>query len=671
MSTTEGLAKIKPLSNSNYPEWAGEMKAWLMRNGLWRLVSGKETKPRETEAAVSWETKAERAAGEIYLMVENDQRVHFRGSEEDPVKMWELLEAAHLSKKPGARFNAYDDLFSIRKQDDESLVNLGVRIEKAMQTIKNLRTPEFTLTDLDEELQCMAMIRALPDEYRHLSSSLLLVDKLNKTTILQAFRSDELNRQRQAESVNMAKGHGGKGQKPWNGQKKTGDNKTFLENVICFLCGKKGHFVHKCPDFKDLKAKRDANAEGAKKTDVEKAAAVTEFAGQASTVSDVMVNSTSCYTYQWNTDTGATSSMTPHKSWIRNYKPYRVPIRLADHSVIYSEGVGTVLFKPLINGQQARDIEFTKVLHVPALCNNLLSVLYLTKYKGIDVHITKSKMSFMDQSQNVLFTATIDIDNTGYLDGHTVDNSEHVHLVSTLPLDLSLWHKRLGHHNYDDIKLMISKNMVDGLSLDSKTAPDPICEPCLAGKMHANPFPTSQNRATELLELIHTDVHEIGVTSPSGYSYWISFIDDHSRFKVLVPMKHKSDAFTSFKSFKAYAENKTGKKIKCLRIDKGGEYMSNEFSSYLEACGIVRQYTCRNRPQQNGVAERANRLFAERIVALLNESRLSKKFWVECLAALVHVLNACLTSALVGKTPFEVWNNTKPNVSHLRVWGCE
>jgi transposase InsO family protein len=171
--------------------------------------------------------------------------------------------------------------------------------------------------------------------------------------------------------------------------------------------------------------------------------------------------------------------------------------------------------------------------------------------------------------------------------------------------------------------------------------------------MHANPFPLSQNHATELLELIHSDVHDIGIVSPSGYIYWISFIDDHCRFKVLVPMKHKSDAF---KSFKAYAENKTRKQIKQFRIDKGGEYMSNEFSSYLEACGIKRQFTCRNRPQQNGVAERANRLFAERIVALLNESGLSKRFWVECLAALVHVLNICPTSALLDKTPHKIWH---------------
>ncbi|KDR64822.1 hypothetical protein GALMADRAFT_29898, partial [Galerina marginata CBS 339.88] len=122
--------------------------------------------------------------------------------EEDPIEMWKLLEQAHLSKKPGAQFNAYDDLFSIRKQDDESLVNLGVRIEKAMQNIQNLRPTDFKIETLDHELQCMALIRALPEDYRHLASTLLLMDKMDKTVIMQAFRSEELHRQRQAENVN-------------------------------------------------------------------------------------------------------------------------------------------------------------------------------------------------------------------------------------------------------------------------------------------------------------------------------------------------------------------------------------------------------------------------------------------------------------------------------------
>ena len=113
MTSESSSPKFKPLSNSNYTEGSGEMKAWLMKLGYWRLVAGKEKQPAKSEAdAVErWKAKAEKAAGEIYLAVENDQRVHFRGSEEDPVKMWTLLEQAHVQKKPGARFNAYDDLF--------------------------------------------------------------------------------------------------------------------------------------------------------------------------------------------------------------------------------------------------------------------------------------------------------------------------------------------------------------------------------------------------------------------------------------------------------------------------------------------------------------------------------------------------------------------------------
>jgi len=86
--------------------------------------------------------------------------------------MWQLLKAAHLSKKLEACFNAYDDLFSIRKQDSESLVNLGVRIKKAMQAIQNLWPLGFTIEQLDEELQCTTLVHALSDEFHHLRSTL-------------------------------------------------------------------------------------------------------------------------------------------------------------------------------------------------------------------------------------------------------------------------------------------------------------------------------------------------------------------------------------------------------------------------------------------------------------------------------------------------------------------
>ena len=150
--------------------------------------------------------------------------------------------------------------------------------------------------------------------------------------------------------------------------------------------------------------------------------------------------------------------------------------------------------------------------------------------------------------------------------------------------------------------------MATGLVLKSKQQPDPICEPCLAGKMHSNPFPTSQSRTSAPLELVHSDLHgPLPTQTPSGHRYWVTFIDDYTRYRCVVFLKKKSDAFNAFKDYKAMVENQLGLKIKALQDDKGGEYMSNAFLRFTDQCGIVRRHTAPARPQQNGVAERANR----------------------------------------------------------------
>jgi len=107
-----------------------------------------------------------------------------------------------------------------------------------------------------------------------------------------------------------------------------------------------------------------------------------------------------------------------------------------------------------------------------------------------------------------------------------------------------------------------------------------------------------------------------------------------------------------------------------MRCDKGGEYMSTKFIDFTLDNGITRQYTVRARPQQNGVAERANRTIEEHVVAMLEESRLPPSFLGQAVAAYIHVWNRCSTTSLVSKTPFQLWHRKKPDVSHLRVWGC-
>jgi hypothetical protein len=184
--------------------------------------------------------------------------------------------------------------------------------------------------------------------------------------------------------------------------------------------------------------------------------------------------------------------MTPHHHWLHNYTQKFVPIKLADTNAIYSAGVGTVVFSPVINRRTVRAVEFTRIFHVPNLHNNLLSVLYITQNMGFTVHINASRMSFEHPTGTPHFVASISGSNAAFLDGSTLPLAEYVSAATTLPLDIDLWHRRLAHHHLADVMTLLDHNLVTGMKLDSKTAPDPVCEPCLAGKMHYNPFPSSQ-----------------------------------------------------------------------------------------------------------------------------------------------------------------------------------
>ena len=178
--------------------------------------------------------------------------------------------------------------------------------------------------------------------------------------------------------------------------------------------------------------------------------------------------------------------MTPHHHWFKSYTHCRTPICLANNTVVYSAGVGNVVFELIVKEKQVKAVEFSRVFYVPDLRSNLLSCLYLTRHKGITINISSHSMIFR-QGRKTCFTASIDSSNSATLNSSTVA-SEAAYAVSTLPADLSLWHRRFTHHNYADVKKIVEHKLVTGLVLDSDNKPDPICEPCIAGKMSANPF---------------------------------------------------------------------------------------------------------------------------------------------------------------------------------------
>jgi transposase InsO family protein len=106
------------------------------------------------------------------------------------------------------------------------------------------------------------------------------------------------------------------------------------------------------------------------------------------------------------------------------------------------------------------------------------------------------------------------------------------------------------------------------------------------------PFNKYNERATELLALVHTDVcGPFGTSARGQYSYFITFTDDFSRYGYVYLMRHKSESLEKFKEFQNEVENQLGKKIKALRSDRGGEYLSHEFRDHFRRCGIIPQLT--------------------------------------------------------------------------------
>src|ERR1700712_389114 len=401
-----------------------------------------------------------------------------------------------------------------------------------------------------------------------------------------------------------------------------------------------------------------------------------EFAGNASSISPSSPTSD-----LWNCDTGATAHMTPHRTWLHTYQPTRIPVRLADGKLIYSAGVGTVLFQSVIRGEPGIQVEFSRVLHMPDLRNNLVAVLQLSRVGIIDVSITGSHMRFL-RSGELLFTGTINERNVGYLDGYTVQQATIpasamlASPVSILARDTTLWHRRYGHLHIDAIRTLHKHGLVTGMQIDSSTAPDPICEPCIMGKMHRGPIPKVASRATRPLALIHSDLYEMPVHTPEGFRYWVSFIDDATCMWCVSFLKTKDGAFAAFKAFKVWAETQlegtehSGCHILALHDDKGGEYMSKAFEQFCTDHGIERRHTVRNEPHQNGVAERANRTLAEAIIAMLVNARLPPSYWRYAVCTFVYLHNRAPTTALKDRTPFEAWYGRKPDVSHLRIFGC-
>lgn len=233
-----------------------------------------------------------------------------------------------------------------------------------------------------------------------------------------------------------------------------------------------------------------------------------------------------------------------------------------------------------------------------------------------------------------------------------------------------LWHKRYGHVNFHALRSMAKEGIVEGLPFLDQL--EQVCDGCMIGKQRRHSFPAAASwRATERLQLVHADL--CGPINPATYGgkrYFLLMVDDYSRYMWIVLLRSKDEAFDAVKRVQAVAEAECELKLKAIRTDRGGEFTSNDFSSYCDSKGIKHYLTAPYSPQQNGVAECRNQTVVGMARSLLKSMGVPARLWGEAVATAVYLQNRSPTKSVAGVTPYEAWHLKKPSVHHLRTFGC-
>ncbi|GJZ76098.1 putative ribonuclease H-like domain-containing protein [Tanacetum coccineum] len=200
------------------------------------------------------------------------------------------------------------------------------------------------------------------------------------------------------------------------------------------------------------------------------------------------------------------------------------------------------------------------------------------------------------------------------------------------PDESNLWHRRLGHVNFETMNKLVKGNLVRGLP--SKLFEiNQTCVACQKGKQHRASY-------------------------------------DFSRFSWVFFLATKDETTEILKTFITGIKNLIDLKIKVIRCDNGSELKNRIMNQLCEMKGIKREFSVARTPQQNGVAERKNRTLIEAARTMLADSKLPTTFWAEAVNTACYVQNRVLVIKPQNKTPYELFLGRKPALSFMRPFGC-
>lgn len=679
--TSKDVSHIAKFNGTDFSFWKYQVLLVLEQHHLLKVVNGTETCPAPTpdaatgaitnQAAINtWTDKDVSARSCIFSSVEDSNRRSLISCKTS-AEMWIRLATQYQQNAAESKHIMVQKFYKYEFEEGNNVMTHISTIEGMALQLSDLGTP------IDQTQLLTKIIMTLPPSFQNFQAAWDLLPDANKN--IGVLTSKLI----QAESMN--KHYGGNEEKDaafFSKQSKTPffnkggtipstqGSKTPRQRQKCTYCGYNNHSVENCR--KKIREETQAAVKMANQTQPQDRPAVYEddaYAFQSSFSSRQSKT-------EWFADSGASQHMTDQRHLFSSFGAVTTGVRPVtgigtNNEPLQVKGSGEIKIRSRIDGVW-HDGKLSNVLYVPNIGANLFSIGAAAD-SGVNCNFTKNQVQVCRNNRLVAVGTRVG-KNLYHLDIEAIPPTSEESLPSAALLSLSTWHRRFGHVNYATIQKMSSNSLVSGLKLDVTKADLPSCEGCAYGKSHRKPFPTvGRTRGKAVGDLIHTDVcGPMSIASPGGARYFIVFKDDFTGYRVLYFMKHKSEAFSFFQQFAARLKAQTGNTIKTLRSDNGGEYIDCSFENYLIAEGIRHESSAPHTPQQNGVSERKNRTVMESARSMLyskGSSSGQKELWAEAVSCAVYTLNRA-SSRTVAVTPFEGWYGVKPDVSHLKIFGC-
>lgn len=630
---------IDPLRKDNFDTWSVQAQAVLIKNSLWEYVEGTAEKPNEAVALKAFEAKDLLAKSELLLLISPSELKQVKNCK-TAAEIWKKLSDIYQSKGPARKAMLLKQIVTKKMQEGS---DVREHLNMFLDIIDKLKDMNV---EINSELMSIMMLYSLPSSFENFRIAIETRDTLPtpeelKVKIIEENDARKNNgTQEESEGAFYSKPRYRGRSQNYNGRNKEHSQRNSSK-ITCYRCHRRGHKAQDC------------RVQG-------------ENSNSNFKIEEMCLSSYSKdhdTSQRWCLDSGCTSHMCCDASLFEKIfaSPSDKILRLAAvNSTAEVKGIGKVILK--INGQQ---IKLWDTLYVPSLTSNLMSVAKIAE-KGFHVFFQGSKATVRDNRGRCIVTANRE-KGLYYVDD---EKNEVARLVEKS--SIQTWHRKLAHLNEKDLRKMMQDGGARGLSFSPKEKLQE-CEVCIEGKMSRMPFKKVEaRRTTRRLEIVHSDVcGPMSEMSPGGSKYFVTFIDDYSRYGRVYFLAYKSEVLQKFIEFKNEMERFTGEKIKNLQTDNGGEYLSHNFENYLKKCGIARRTTAPYTPQQNGIAERKNRTLMEKARCMLIDADLPETYWAEATYTANYLCNRIPTANDDKKTPYEKWTGRIPSLNHLQIFGSK